>query len=216
MPMERVIPKGCLPTPSLRLEREAWRAGAHWVAGVDEAGAGPLAGPVTAGAVALPNGRRFRWYKWVNDSKVLPERARDELAIEIKAAVPWAVGWASHEEIDAINIYQARKQAMLRALAGLSVTPDAVISDAMPLPIENMRAVIDGDALSIAVGAASIIAKTARDAFMVEMCGRYPGYHFCQNKGYPTPEHKRLLVARGPCAIHRRSYAPVAQFALPL
>jgi ribonuclease HII len=202
--------------PTLKLERAAWRAGAFWVAGVDEAGAGPLAGPVTAGAVALPPNRRFKWYKWVNDSKVLPERVRDELAVEIKADVPWALGWADHEEIDAINIYQARKRVMMRALESLPVCPDHVISDALPLPWPGMQPVIKGDSLSIAVGAASIIAKTARDALMVEMCARYPGYGFCHNKGYPTPEHKRLLVARGPCPIHRRSYAPVAQLSLPL
>lgn len=216
MALERLLPRGREPVPSLKLERQAWKAGAAWVAGVDEAGAGPLAGPVTAGAVALSAGRRLKWYRRVNDSKVLPERVRDELAVEIKASVPWAVGWASAAEIDRVNIYQARKLAMLRAIEGLSVCPDAIISDAMPLPIANVRAVIDGDAVSIAVGAASIIAKTARDALMVEMCRQYPGYHFCQNKGYPTPEHKRLLVERGPCPIHRRSFAPVAQFSLPL
>ena len=204
------------PPPTLKFEREAWRAGAYWVAGVDEAGAGPLAGPVTAGAVALPKDRRFRWYSDVRDSKILPESERDRLAILIQRSVPYAVGWASHEEIDQINIYQARKLAMVRALAALSVVPDVIISDALPLPLDNVRPIINGDALSIAVGAASIIAKTARDALMVEMCAKYPGYGFCHNRGYPTPEHKRLLILRGPCPIHRRSYAPVAQLCLPL
>ncbi len=204
------------PIPSLRFEREAWKAGAHWVAGVDEVGVGPLAGPVTAGMVALPAGRRFKWYRFVRDSKVLNERVRDELAAEIKASVPWALGWASHEEIDRINIYQARKLCMVRAFEALPVRPDAIISDALDLPLANVRPVIDGDALSIAVGAASIVAKVARDALMVEMCERYPGYGFCHNRGYPTPEHKQLLLARGPCEIHRRSFAPVAQFLLPL
>lgn len=204
------------PIPSLRFEREAWKAGAHWVAGVDEVGVGPLAGPVTAGMVALPAGKRFKWYKFVRDSKVLKESVRDELAAEIKASVPWALGWASHEEIDRINIYQARKLCMVRAYEALSVRPDAIISDALDLPLPNVRPVIDGDALSIAVGAASIVAKVARDALMVEMCERYPGYGFCHNRGYPTPEHKQLLLARGPCEIHRRSFAPVAQFSLAL
>jgi ribonuclease HII len=202
--------------PSLKFEKEAWKAGALWVAGVDEAGAGPLAGPVTAGAVALPAGRIYPWYKRVNDSKVLSARAREHLAAEIKATVPWAVGWADHEEIDAINIYQARKRAMVRAIELLEVAPDQIISDALPLPIPNVRAVIDGDAQSIAVGAASVIAKTARDAFMVEMCEKYHGYAFCRNKGYPTPEHKRLLALRGPCPIHRLTFGPVAQQALLL
>lgn len=204
------------PTPSLKLERKAWKAGAFWVAGVDEVGVGPLAGPVTAACVALPPRRRFKWYKAVRDSKVLSEATRRELAEEIRASVPYAIGWASHEEIDSINIYRARKLAMVRAFDQLEVQPDAIISDALPLPLRNVRPVIDGDALSVAVAAASILAKVERDALMEEMCERYPGYGFCHNKGYPTPEHKRLLIKRGPCPIHRRSFAPVAQLALAL
>lgn len=204
------------PTPTLRFEREAWRAGAGWVAGVDEVGVGPLAGPVAACAVALPPGRRFKWYRHVRDSKVLPERVRDELAAEIRAAVPYAIGWASHEEVDRINVLQARRLAMLRAFAALSVVPDAIISDALDLPLPNVRPVIDGDALSVAVAASSIVAKVARDAHMDLMCARYPGYGFCHNNGYPTPEHKLLLLKRGPCEIHRRTFAPVAQFSLAL
>jgi ribonuclease HII len=200
------------PVPSLKFEREAWNAGAHWVAGVDEVGVGPLAGPVAAAVVALPAGRRFNWYSKVRDSKVLSELQRDTLAPRIRASVPYAIGWASHEEIDRIGILPARRLCMLRAFEQLSVKPDAIISDALDLPLPNLRAVIHGDALSVAVGAASIVAKVARDAVMVEMCARYPGYGFCQNKGYPTPEHKRLLQKRGPCPVHRRSYAPVAQF----
>ncbi len=202
--------------PTLRFEREAWRAGAHWVAGVDEAGAGPLAGPVAAGVVALPPRRRLRWYKWVNDSKVLSEVARNELSAEIRDSVPWALGWASHQEIDEINIYQARKLAMLRAIETLEVEPDAIISDALPLPLANVRPVIDGDALSIAVGAASIVAKVARDALMVEMCGLYPGYAFCRHKGYATPEHRLLLRKRGPSPIHRKTFGSVAQYSFDL
>ena len=201
------------PTPTLKFEKEAWNAGAHWVAGVDEVGVGPLAGPVAAAVVALPAGRRFAWYSKVRDSKVLSEPVRDMLAPKIRASVPFAIGWASHEEIDRIGILPARRLCMLRAFEQLGVKPDAVISDALDLPLPNLRAVIDGDALSVAVAAASIVAKVARDALMVELCAQYPGYNFCQNKGYPTPEHKRLLQHRGPCAIHRRSYAPVAQYA---
>lgn len=201
--------------PSLRFEREAWDAGALWVAGVDEVGVGPLAGPVAAGVVALPAGRRFRWYAHVRDSKVLPEPTRDELSAKIRASVPWAVGWASVEEIDRIGILPARRLCMLRAFEGLGITPEAVISDALDLPLPNVRPVIHGDALSVSVAAASIVAKVARDALMVELCERHPGYHFCRNKGYPTPEHKRLLRERGPSPVHRRSYAPVAQASLP-
>lgn len=201
------------PLPSLKFEKEAWNAGAMWVAGVDEVGVGPLAGPVAAAVVALPAGKRFAWYSKVRDSKVLSEAQRDALAPKIRAAVPFAVGWASHQEIDRIGILPARRLCMLRAFEQLSVKPDAIISDALDLPLPNLRAVIDGDALSVAVAASSIVAKVARDAVMNEMCARYPGYAFCQNKGYPTPEHKRLLQQRGPCEIHRRSYAPVAQYA---
>ena len=186
------------------------------MAGVDEVGVGPLAGAVAAACVALPPRRRFKWYRWVNDSKVLPEKVRDELAAQIMADVPWAIGWASPSEIDRINIYQARKLCMVRAFGVLSVQPDQIISDALPLPLPNVRPIIHGDALSISVGAASIIAKVARDAYMVRMCERYHGYNFCRNKGYPTPEHKRLLRERGATPIHRRSFAPVAQQVLDL
>ncbi|MBK6560774.1 ribonuclease HII [Candidatus Amarobacter glycogenicus] len=200
------------PVPSLRFEREAWNAGAHWVAGVDEVGCGPIAGPVAAGVVVLPAGRRFRWYSQVRDSKVLPEKARDELSAKIRDSVPFAIGWASVEEIDRIGILPARRLCMLRAFEQLAVRPDAVISDALDLPLPNVRAVIDGDALSVAVAAASIVAKVERDALMHQLCERYPGYNLCRNKGYPTPEHKRLLQDRGPSPIHRISYAPVAQY----
>jgi ribonuclease HII len=199
------------PIPSLRFEKEAWNAGAYWVAGVDEVGVGPLAGPVAAAVVALPAGRRFPWYSSVRDSKVLSEAQRADLAPKIQAAAPWAVGWASHEEIDRIGILPARRLCMLRAFEQLGVKPDAIISDALDLPLPNVRAVIDGDALSVAVAAASIVAKVARDRLMDELCGKFPGYGFCRNKGYPTPEHKRLLQVLGPSPVHRRSYAPVAQ-----
>lgn len=203
---------GATPIPSLRFEKEAWNAGAHWVAGVDEVGVGPLAGPVAAAVVALPANRRFRWYSVVRDSKVMSEHQRMGVAPKIQDSVPWAIGWASVEEIDRIGILPARRLCMLRAFEQLGVRPDAIISDALDLPLPNVRPIIDGDALSVAVASASIVAKVARDQVMDELCAKYPGYNFCQNKGYPTPEHKRLLQQRGPCAVHRKSYAPVAQF----
>jgi len=203
------------PIPSLRFEKEAWNAGAAWVAGVDEVGSGPLAGPVAAGVVALPAGRRFRWYSKVRDSKVLPESARDELSARIRRDVPFAVGWASVEEIDRIGILPARRLCMLRAFEKLGVKPDAIISDALDLPLANVRPVIDADALSVAVAAASIVAKVERDALMTRLCDEYPGYKFCQHKGYSTPEHKRLLRELGPSPIHRRSWGAVAQYSLP-
>jgi ribonuclease HII len=197
----------------MRFEKMAFNEGAKWVAGVDEVGCGPIAGPVAAGVVALPAGRRFRWYSRVRDSKVLPESARDELSAQIRKDVPFAIGWASVEEIDRIGILPARRLCMLRAFEALSIKPDAIISDALPLPLPNVRAVIDGDALSVAVAAASIVAKVERDALMTRLCDEYPGYKFCQHKGYSTPEHKRLLRELGPSPIHRTSYAPVAQYA---
>lgn len=204
------------PAPTLRFEREAWRAGVHLVAGVDEVGVGPLAGPVTAAAVALTEDRRFPWFRLVRDSKLLSEPARAAIAHEIRGTVPFAIGWATHEEIDSIGILPARRLCMMRALEQLPEQPGHIISDALDLPLPNVRPVIKGDMLSVAVAAASIVAKVARDALMHELCEQYPGYAFCRNKGYPTPEHRRLLAARGPCPIHRRSYAPVAQWASPL
>ncbi len=203
------------PIPTLKFEREFWAAGANWVAGVDEVGVGPLAGPVAAAVVLLPPSRRFRWYSHVRDSKVLTEAERDSLAPKIRESVPWAIGWASHEEIDRIGILPARRLCMLRAFEQLDIKPDGIVSDALDLPLPNVKAVIDGDALSVSVAAASIVAKVARDALMTEMCDRYPGYGFCHNKGYATPEHKRAIRELGPCEIHRKTWAPIAQFALP-
>lgn len=197
--------------PSLRFEREAWSAGCLWVAGVDEVGVGPLAGPVAAGAVAVCQEQRFPWFKHVRDSKVLSAANRTELSALILASAPAAIGWASSEEIDRIGILPARRLCMLRALEQLTVTPGAIISDALSLPLENVRAVISADALSVSVAAASIIAKVARDLVMEEMDAEYPGWGFAQHKGYPTSEHRRLLQERAPTPIHRRSYSPVAQ-----
>lgn len=203
------------PIPSLRFEREAWESGTRLVAGVDEVGVGPLAGPVTGGAVLLERGRRLPWYREVRDSKVLSAGQRERLATEIKRTVPWAVASASSEEIDRIGILPARRLCMLRALEALPIRPGAIISDALDLPLAGVRPIIDADALSVAVAAASVVAKVERDALMERYCLEYPGYGFSHHKGYPTPEHRRLLRALGPCPIHRRSFAPVAQFGLP-
>jgi ribonuclease HII len=205
-----------LYTPSLKFEREAWRAGAFWVVGVDEVGVGPLAGPVAAGAVALEPGKAFAWFRKVRDSKVLSAAVREFLAAQVRESVPSAVGWASHAEIDRIGILPARRLCMLRAIEQLGLHPDAIISDALDLPLEGVRPIVKADARSVAVAAASIVAKVARDALMHDLCAQYPGYGFCQHKGYPTPEHRFLLRKRGPSPIHRRSYAPVAQLAFDL
>jgi ribonuclease HII len=146
---------------------------------------------------------------------VLTAAEREAVAPKIRDSVPWAIGWATHEEIDRIGILPARRLCMLRAFEQLAVKPDGIVSDALDLPLPNVDAVIHGDALSVSVAAASIVAKVARDALMSELCDVYPGYGFCHNKGYGTPDHKKAIRELGPCEIHRKTWAPIAQFALP-
>lgn len=196
----------------LRFEIELWAQGYSFVAGVDEAGMAPLAGPVVAGAVILPRNYKLRG---LNDSKkILDPEMRDELAIQIKQdAVCWSYGFAEVEEIDKINIYHAGLLAMQRAVNGLSCLPDFVLVDARKIPQcpAPQRGIIRGDALSASIAAASIIAKTTRDAHMLEMDRQYQGYGFASHKGYPTPEHCRALRELGAVAIHRRSFGRVRQ-----
>jgi ribonuclease HII len=192
--------------PNLTLEA---LCGAGPVCGVDEAGRGPWAGPVSAAAVilspqTLPEG--------INDSKKLTAKVREALELEIKAAaLAWGVGFASVEEIAALNIIQATGLAMRRAVEALSVTPAVALVDgnyAFALPCE-VRTVVGGDGLSLSIAAASILAKTARDRLMIEADARYPGYGFAAHKGYHAPSHVEALRRLGPCPIHRTSWAPV-------
>lgn len=179
------------------------------ICGVDEAGRGPLAGPVYAAAVVLE-----RPIEGLADSKVLDAETRTALAACIKAeARAWCVAFASAEEIDALNILQASHLAMRRAVDGLGMQADEVWVDGNQLPRwpYRSRAIVQGDATVAAISAASILAKTARDTLMIELALRYPEYGFERNKGYPTPEHFLALGRHGPCAIHRRSFAPVAE-----
>jgi ribonuclease HII len=196
----------------LRFELELWSDGFNMVAGVDEAGMAPLAGPVVAGAVILPKNYKLRG---LNDSKkILDPEKRDELAVQIKQdAVCWSVGFAEVEEIDKINIYHAGLLAMQRAVAGLGALPDYILVDARKIPNcqTPQRGIIRGDALSASIAAASIIAKTTRDAHMLELDGLYAGYGLASHKGYPTPEHCRALKELGALPIHRRSFARVRQ-----
>lgn len=196
----------------LRFEIELWSQGYSLVAGVDEAGMAPLAGPVVAGAVILPRNYKLRG---LNDSKkILDPEIREELAAQIKRdAVCWSFGFAEVEEIDRINIYHAGLLAMQRALQGLTCLPDFVLVDARKIPHcpSPQRGIIRGDALSASIAAASIIAKTTRDAHMVEMDALYAGYGFASHKGYPTPEHCRLLKELGALPIHRRSFGRVRE-----
>jgi ribonuclease HII len=195
----------------LRWETRLWEEGKVHVAGVDEAGMAPLAGPVVAGAVVLPHDYRPRG---IDDSKAIDAAERERLAADIKAnAISWAIGMASEEEIDRINIYQAGLLSLRRAVQGLSVVPDYLLIDArklpeLPIPQEG---IIHGDALSLTIAAASILAKTTRDALMRDLDARHPGYGFARHKGYPTAEHFAALEKLGACPIHRRSFAPVRQ-----
>lgn len=182
-----------------------------WVCGVDEAGRGPLAGPVIAGAVILnPN----QPIEGLADSKTLTPERRAELDILIRArAYAHAIGRAEVEEIDELNILQATMLAMQRAVAALHIAPDLAYIDGNRCPVLRCRAeaIIKGDATVPAISAASIIAKVARDREMVEWDARYPGYGLAQHKGYPTVTHLRALDAFGVTAIHRRSFAPVRE-----
>ena len=193
----------------LRYEQELWSAGIGHVAGVDEAGMSPLAGPVVAAAVILPPGCRI---PGVDDSKKLDASRRERLAVEIRArAVAFGVGVVEADEIDRVNIYRAGLLAMLRAVLALATEPEALLVDARRIPEVTIRqqAIVKGDAKSLSIAAASIVAKTTRDARMVELDAVYPGYGLAKHKGYPVAEHVAALERLGPCPIHRRSFAPV-------
>ncbi len=184
------------------------------VAGVDEAGRGPLAGPVVAAAVILTPERPIRG---LADSKVLEPEERDRLAVKIRQrALCYAVAWADVEEIDTINIFQATMLAMRRALLGLAVPPQKVLVDGNRCPCPDglgfqckYEAVVGGDAIVSSISAASILAKTTRDAMMSDLCGRYPGFLLSGHKGYATRAHVAALNMLGPSPLLRRSFAPV-------
>ena len=201
----------------LCFERELWNAGFCFVAGVDEAGIGPLAGPVVAGAVILPQGCKI---SGLDDSKkILKIERREKLETAIKEnALAWMVGSTEPEEIDSLNIYRAGLLAMRRAVEGLAIRPDYLLVDARKIPDTTIaqRGIIRGDALSMSIAAASILAKTARDRHMLEMDALYPGYGLARHKGYPTREHLAALRELGPTPIHRRSFAPVREKARQL
>ena len=194
----------------LKFETELWEAGHLHIAGVDEAGMGPCAGPVCAGAAILPRGYKL---KGLDDSKkILDETRREELAAAIKKdAVAWSVAWAQVDEIDTINIYQAGLLAMRRAVEGLSQRPDFVLVDARKIPgiAQPQRGIIKGDAQSLSIAAGAILAKTTRDQLMIELDAQHPGYGFAQHKGYPTPVHLEAMERLGVLDFHRRSFAPV-------
>ena len=181
------------------------------IAGVDEAGRGPLAGPVVAAAVILDPARRI---KGLRDSKELSPVARERLAVEIRAhAIAWAVALCDVAEIDALNILQATLLAMQRAVQALVQRPEVVWIDGQHCPLLDCptRAIVGGDGTVAAIAAASILAKTDRDAMLIALDREYPHYGFCRHKGYGTPEHLTALATHGPCPAHRRSFGPVTQ-----
>lgn len=189
--------------------------GAPSVCGVDEAGRGPIAGPVYAAAVVLDPEKPIAG---LADSKLLSAARRERLAHEIRArARAWSIAWASVEEIDSLNILQASLLAMRRAVEGLPFVPDEALVDGNRCPPLRCRAraIVGGDRLHGAISAASILAKTGRDAEMLRLHARYPAYALDRHKGYPTPEHLALLELHGACEIHRRTFAPVRRVIAP-
>ena len=192
-------------------ERLARAAGYQRIAGVDEVGRGPLAGPVVAACVILPEGFDLAG---INDSKKLTERQREKAEIRIRAdAIAIGLGVISPETIDRINILQATREAMRGAFLLLSPTPDYVLIDGLPVPdfpCPAQKSVISGDSQSVSIAAASIVAKVARDQMMRDYAELYPEYGFAGHKGYGAAPHLAALREHGPCPIHRRSFAPVA------
>jgi ribonuclease HII len=214
----RLDPAEIPPSPTLDFELALWRRGFMAVAGLDEAGRGAWAGPVSAGAVILPpEPALLARLEGVRDSKQMSPRAREQQAGRIRAeALAWGVGFASHQEIDALGIVPATRLAMRRALAACALPPVHLLLDALRLPEVPLPQtdLIKGDARSLSIAAASVLAKTARDARMREMDVLYPGYDFSRHKGYGTRLHQSALEHLGPCPIHRRSFAPLRSFLL--
>jgi ribonuclease HII len=199
----------------LRTERSLWRTGLTRIAGVDEVGVGPLAGPVLAAAVILPEGVMLRG---VDDSKKVTAALREDLAERIQAtALGVGIGIVEPEEIDRLNIYRAALEAMRRAVTALPVTPEHVLVDGRRIPQLSMpqTALIKGDARSYCIAAASIVAKVARDRIMRELDRRYPEYGFRDHMGYGTAQHRAAIDRHGPSPVHRRSFAPVRDLRLP-
>lgn len=190
----------------LEYENSLYAQGYSQICGVDEAGRGPLAGPVCAGAVILKKGQVI---EGVNDSKKLSEKKREQLFDVIKSeALSYGIGWASVEEIEEINILNAAMLAMKRAVESLSIKPDYVLIDGNKTPNLDIpkMAIVKGDSLSESIAAASILAKVSRDKLLLELAKDYPEYHFEKHKGYGTKLHREMILKYGPCKIHRTSF----------
>ena len=183
----------------LKYEQMAYDLGKHYIVGLDEAGRGPMAGPLVVGAVIFP---RNYYDERINDSKKLTEKKREELyRIIIENALAYQIEIIDVEDVDRLNVYQASKKGMLDAIEHISIRPDYALTDAMPL----------GDGLSLSIGAASILAKVTRDRIMQDYAKIYPEYGFDKHKGYPTKQHKEALKKYGVTPIHRRSFQPVIE-----
>ena len=200
------------PAPNYREEASLLAQGYWMVAGMDEVGRGPLAGPVLAGLAALPRKPRGRWVRMVRDSKQMTRSQREQVLPYLReAALALEVGASSAREVDELGIVPATRLAMSRALERLALLPQYLLLDAFPLPGVSIpqKPIIGGDARCLSIAAASIVAKVTRDRIMEEQDEIYPGYGFAKHKGYATPEHLRNLRRLGPCAIHRYSFAPI-------
>lgn len=195
-----------------QFEEELYDNGYHLICGVDEAGRGPLAGPVVVASCILPP---FLRIKGIKDSKKLSAKKREELyKIIVKQAIDYKIVFVSNEDVDKYNIYQATKKGMLEAISKLKVQPDYALIDAMPLHELELKhdSIIHGDARCASIAAASILAKVTRDHYMEKMDVKYPNYGFKKHKGYPTKDHLEALEKYGPCKIHRKTYAPVSKY----
>jgi len=203
--------------PDLNFETNLWNKGISLVAGIDEAGRGALAGPVAVGVVIFPKAETdlMARLSGIRDSKVMQHAEREHWAKEIRAlALTWGVGMAEPEEIDRVGIAPATYLAAARALEALEVSPEHLLVDYIKLPNTDLpqTSLVKGDARSLSIAAAAIMAKTTRDALLVDLEQVYPGYGFSRNKGYATRTHRQAIVEMGPCAAHRRSFAPVSEF----
>ncbi len=203
--------------PTLDYENAWKQRGYTCIAGIDEAGRGPLAGPVSVAAVVLPEGFE---HGDLNDSKQLTEAKRERIYEELVSCedVRWSVALIHAEEVDSINILQATYVGMRRVALALQPPPEVVLIDGRPVPNFPIKqqALVKGDALSLSIAAASVIAKVTRDRLMLEAAGKYPQYGFEKHKGYGTKLHLAKLAEHGPCPLHRRSFAPIAQLTLSL
>ena len=198
--------------PTFDQEAALQAQGYRLIAGVDEVGRGALAGPVMAAAVILPLGVDFPWLGSVRDSKQLSPKQRERVFDLVqRAGIPFGLGSVPHATIDEVGIVQATRMAMAQAVDSLPSRPDFLLVDALSLPEVDLpqKGIIRGDQLSFSIACASIMAKVSRDRQMMELDGVYPGYGLARHKGYGTRQHLQCLGQLGPCAIHRRSFAPV-------